>query len=310
MFMSNTATTAMMFALIMPMLKEIPEDSKNLRKAIIIAIPFSANIGGLGTIIGSPPDLIAVGILANVMPERPITFLDWMILGVPLVVVLLSCLYLILKLYFPISRKIFFEFKEKEHLKITWDAITVYITFTIVVLMWLTENIHHIPTAITGLLPIVVFTITGIIDAKDINSISWNILILVAGGLCMGKGIQLTGLDTYMANAIIPYSKFGVMPVVIILMLLIVVLSNFISHTAAANILIPVAVSIAFISPMITGLTVAIGASLAMSLPISTPPNSIAYDTGEISTTDLGVCGTILTLLGATIVILAIYFFN
>ncbi|MBK8984258.1 MAG: DASS family sodium-coupled anion symporter [Ignavibacteria bacterium] len=289
MWISNTATTAMMITLTGSFLASVPAGNP-YRKAVTLAIPFSAGIGGLMTPISSPPNAIAVGLLAN--NGIHVGFLKWMIIIAPLALLLLFILYLTLWYFYKPDKQL--SLTPVEVKPFTKKGKFVIVIFSITVLLWLTDTIHGIPSAVVALFPVIIFTATGLLNAKQFNHLDWNILFVIAGGLALGQGMSLTGLDQHIAE-MIPVSAEGI---IFIMFLLAIAMSTFISNTTAAVLLIPMAISMATISEnihikfIVIGLAVMCGSS--MILPISTPPNAIAYSTGELSKKDFAISGAII----------------
>lgn len=310
MFMSNTATTAMMIAIMSPLLKHF-EGRDPFKKAMVLAIPFAANIGGMGTLIGTPPNAVAASILISM--GISVSFFKWMMIGFPIALVLLLCLWVLLIVVFK-PREDHFEILFPDQLDVTWDLVTVVMTFCVTILLWLTEPIHGLPAAIVALIPVMIFTMFGIINRHDLKSIDWDVLILVAGGLTLGVAMNRTGLADILVSQV---SGLAITPFVLLAILVLVslLLSNFMSHTSASNIMIPIVTSFAVINPEIGAFSVAFACSLAMSLPISTPPNAIAFATQAIETRELVKYGTLVSIIGITCVFLFMilmrnYWFN
>jgi sodium-dependent dicarboxylate transporter 2/3/5 len=297
MWISNTATTAMMITLSGSFLASVPSGNP-FRKGITLAIPFAAGIGGLLTPISSPPNALAVGMLANAGIR--VGFLHWILVMTPLVIALLCILY----------QLIWFHYKPKQPLTLSPVTVQpfskrgkfVIVVFFLTVFLWLTDTIHGIPAAVVALLPVFIFTATGLLTAKEFNRLDWNILFVIAGGLALGEGMALTGLDKVIA-AMLPV---GSSYIVIILFMITLLLGTFMSNTTTAVLFIPMAISMAEVLEdvnlkfMAIGLAVMAGSS--MSLPISTPPNAIAYATGELDRRDflvngavIGICSLLLT---------------
>ena len=183
-----------------------------------------------------------------------------------------------------------------------WFVIMVFI---LTISLWLTDQWHGLPTAVTAMLPVILFTATNIIDRKDYNNLEWHILALIAGGIALGLGMKLSGLDEAVV-ALIPGSSAFVF---ILLVVATVLLSIFMSNTAAANLLIPLGISLASAAPegssmqmIIYGLSIALASSVAMALPISTPPNAIAYARGIIETRDFVKVGGFLSLMAIVLI--------
>ena len=302
MFMSNTATTAMMIAILTPLLAHF-EGRTPFKKAMVLAVPFAANIGGLGTIIGTPPNAVAASVLDGL--GYNISFLKWMIIGVPVVIIMLLILWaILLQTFKPSSEK--FEILFPESIDMTWDLLVVVITFSTTVLMWLTQPLHHIPSAVVALLPIFVFFTLGILNKSDLKKIEWDVLILVAGGLTLGVSMIKSGLSEVLVGQVsyLPVSPFVLLCVFVLVS---IIISNFMSNTSASNLIVPLVTSVSVISPMIGAIGVAFACSLAMSLPISTPPNAIAFATNEIETREMAKYGTIVSFFGLFVVTTMLY---
>jgi solute carrier family 13 (sodium-dependent dicarboxylate transporter), member 2/3/5 len=305
MWMSNTATTAMMVALIAPILARM-EKGDRFRKGIVLAIPFGANIGGIGTPIASPPNAIALGFIQK--SGFKIGFLDWMLVAVPLMLVLLAAAWSILYfLYRPQAPGMRLAAERFPVSKRGWFVVAV---FTVTVLLWLSDRWHGLPAAVVALLPAIAFTATGILNRDDLNRIEWNILILIAGGISLGAGMQMTGLDQHLVR-LLP-ENIGGAALLAVLLGATFFLGTFMSNTAAANLLLPIGVSSAAllspeagIGPVQISLSIALAASMTMALPISTPPNAIAYSTGEFNTFHLAAAGL---PLGVTALVLIIFY--
>ncbi len=302
MFMSNTATAAMMVAIMGPLFKRF-ENRDPFKKAIVLAVPFAANIGGMGTIIGTPPNAVAASVLGQL--GHPVSFVRWMIVAVPIVAVMLFALwYLLIKIFKPRTDN--FEMLFPDNLKLTWDLVVVVVTFMVTVFLWLTGPLFHIPSAVVAMIPIMVFTMFGIIGREDLKQIEWHVLILIAGGLTLGVAMKQTGLS----DVLVGYISATPMPAIALLVVMAVfsvVISNFMSNTAAANLMVPIAVSLGVFSPVLGAVAIALACSLAMSLPISTPPNAIAFATQVIETKDMAKYGTIVSVIGIVVMFAVLY---
>ena len=305
MFMSNTATAAMMLAFMAPVLKNLPKDSA-APAALTLAIPIAANFGGLGTPIGTPPNAIALGALTKVGID--ISFGSWVVHMVPYVIVLLLIAWVVLMLFFPMKMEKL-EIEIDSTSKFDRDFWIVAITMPVTILLWVTEGWTHFDANIVALVPFAVFSITGVFKADDFSKIEWHILWMVAGGFALGTCLNGTGLATVLINAI-PFTKWPAVLVIIGAGFIMYLLSTFISNSSAASLLMPV---LAVVSTAIKGelaalggaasliIYVAICCSLAMTLPISTPPNAIAASTGMIKTSQMVKVGLILGIIGGVL---------
>ena len=269
-------------------------------KGPVLFIPFAANIGGMGTPIASPPNAVTVAFLKDIGIE--ISFLEWTLTALPFVLVLLLITWITLwKVYQP-KHKIILKSEAHQINPQGYYVMTIFVT---TIGLWLSEGWHGLPTSVVAFFPIIAFTSTGIIRRSDINSLEWHILILIAGGLALGSGLKITQLDYYLVE-LIPQSRTLIFP---LLVTVTVLLSTFMSNTAAANLLIPLGVSYA-VSMDNSGLALEIGigiafaASLAMSLPISTPPNAIAYAKGILHSKDFSKAGIFIGVTGIALIIL------
>ena len=310
MFMSNTATAAMMLAFLAPVLKSLPEDETG-KVGLALAIPVSANLGGIGTPIGTPPNAIALGALENAGYQ--ISFVTWMTRMVPYVIVMIAIAWVLLQVFFPFkSDKIELKIEVKQRQK-TWKDYVAWITFFVTILLWVTESLTGINSNVVALIPLAVYTATGVFEKSDIKEINWSVLWLVAGGFALGTGLNKTGLAATLINAI-PFSTMNVVVVMIIAGLICYLLSNFISNSATAALLVPILVVVgtAMADPtasnnaqflVLGGMNamipfIAVCASIAMLLPISTPPNAIAASTGLVQTKDMSKVGIIIGAIG------------
>ncbi|MBR1488479.1 MAG: SLC13/DASS family transporter [Bacteroidales bacterium] len=310
MFMSNTATAAMMLAFLAPVLKSLPEDETG-KVGLALAIPVSANLGGIGTPIGTPPNAIALGALENAGYQ--ISFVTWMTRMVPYVIIMIAIAWVLLQVFFPFkSDKIELKIEVKQRQK-TWKDYVAWITFFVTILLWVTESLTGINSNVVALIPLAVYTATGVFEKSDIKEINWSVLWLVAGGFALGTGLNKTGLAATLINAI-PFSTMNVVVVMIIAGLICYLLSNFISNSATAALLVPILVVVgtAMADPTaannaqfmaLGGMNamipfIAVCASIAMLLPISTPPNAIAASTGLVQTKDMSKVGIIIGAIG------------
>ncbi len=310
MFMSNTATAAMMLAFLAPVLSTLPSDDKG-KVGLALSIPVAANLGGIGTPIGTPPNATAVRFLAEANAE--ISFMDWMVHMIPYVIIMILIAWLILQWFFPFkTQKLVLEIPANKKEK-SWKSTVVWVTFIGTILLWMTESITKINSNIVALIPLGVLTACGIFTKEDIKEINWSVLWLVAGGFALGTCLQGTGLAKVLISAI----PFGSMPVVLVLVvagLVCYFLSNFISNSATAALLIPILIVVAegMADPEAANnaeflalggskamiVFIACCASIAMLFPISTPPNAIAASTGLVETKDMAKVGLLIGVIG------------
>lgn len=310
MFMSNTATAAMFLAFLAPVFASLPDTDKKGKVGIALAIPIAANIGGIGTPIGTPPNATAVGNLES-MAGITIGFGDWALRMIPFVIIMIVLAWFLLTVLYPFnSKEIVLEIKKDEHKK-TYKDYVAWITFGATIILWMTEQLHGISSNIVALIPLCVYTATGVFGKDDIKEINWEVLWLVAGGFALGYALDKTGL----AKALVESIDFNAMSIVLVFVvagLVCYLLSNFISNSATAALLIPIMITMgkgllesgnadafmAFGGQQGLSVFVAVCASVAMCLPISTPPNAIAASTGLVETKDMTKVGLIVGIIG------------
>ncbi|MCS7033388.1 MAG: DASS family sodium-coupled anion symporter [Phycisphaerae bacterium] len=307
MWMSNTATAAMMLALLTPMLASLPAQER-FRKGLVLAVPFAANIGGMGTPIGTPPNAVAVGFLRA--QGISLDFFGWMLIAVPLMLTMLLAAWALLwVLYRPHARDIRLQ---PTHRPLTRRSLYVVFIFVLTVLLWLSEPWHGLPAAAVAMLPAVAFTAPGVLTHHDVNHLDWNILILIAGGISLGAGVQATQLDQVVASLLAVNVAGSPLLLMALLVVATLLLSTFMSNTAAANLLLPIAIAYAVARkdaagflPVQFALGIALSASLAMALPISTPPNALACAGGEVNSRDMALPGALIGVVGGFLIVLA-----
>lgn len=302
MFMSNTATTATMFAVILPIMAALPAGKP--RVGLALSIPVAANIGGIGTPVGTPPNAIALGALEKA--GHHISFLDWMIMTVPfMLVVLLGAWVLITTLFMP--RGLGLDIDLRAEWKTDRKARTFYVIAGLTILGWMTEALHDLSANVVGFMAVVALLVTRVMGDKDLGRISWPTLWLVAGGIALGDGMAATALDVWVLN-LFDWTAMPAVAVVVVLGVLALGLSNVISNSAAANLLVPLGLGLAGgiggLEAVTIAVALALSCSMAMSLPISTPPNAIAYATGEVTTPDMAKVGIIVGLIGTSLIVL------
>ncbi|KJY80669.1 SLC13 family permease [Vibrio nigripulchritudo] len=312
MFMSNTATTAMMLSILAPVIAVFGLNDPG-RIAFALSIPVAANIGGIGTPIGTPPNAIALKYLSG---ENMISFGEWMTFGVPFVIVMMALAWVLIGRFYPADEQ-HINLKIKGKFLKTPKAITVYIVFALTILLWLMGSAHGMNSYTVALIPVAVFSLTGIINKEDLKKISWDMLWLVSGGIALGLALDKTGLASLVVHSI-PFDSFSPYIVLLGAAFLCLLMANFMSHTATANLLMPImaalGTSMATLAPLGGEVTlilvVTFAASLGMSLPISTPPNALAHATGNVATNQMAKVGVILGLVGVVLSFVLVWVLN
>jgi sodium-dependent dicarboxylate transporter 2/3/5 len=300
MFMSNTATTAMMLSILVPVLA-LMDASDSGKIGLLMAVPLAANIGGIGTPIGTPPNAVALKYLTG---ADQISFGEWMSFAVPYVAVLMFIGWLILIFLYP-SKTMSIKLDVRGKFLKNTKAYVVYAVFVLTILLWLTDFLHGMNAYVVSMIPVTVFSMSGIITKSDLQRISWDVLWLVSGGIALGFALDKTGLAARVIGSI-DFETFSPLIIILIASLVAAVMANFMSNTATANLLLPLMAVIGtsvsslaeYGSTQMIVLVTTIACSMGMALPISTPPNALAFGTGQITTKDMVRPGVITAVIG------------
>ena len=304
MFVSNTATAAMMLTFLTPVFKQLPPEGKG-RIALTLSIPVAANLGGMATPIGTPPNAIALKYLNDPAGlNLNLGFGEWVMFMLPLVIVLLFIGWILLRTIFPFSQKTI-NLEIEGGMKKGFQTWVVIVTFIVTVLLWMTDKLTGINSYTVALIPFVVFALTGVINKYDLEEINWSVIWMVAGGFALGYGLNASGLA---ANAVesIPFGTWSPFVILLVSGIICYLLSNFISNSATAALLMPILAvvcsgmgdKLAAIGGTPTVLIgIAIAASSAMVLPISTPPNALAFSTNLVKQNDMVKIGIIMGII-------------
>lgn len=337
MWVSNTATTAMMLPIILGIIKSLNIQDEKVKSSLLLGMAYSATIGGLGTPIGSPPNMIAVGMLHD-LAGIDFGFLKWFFTFIPAVV-----LY-IFGLTWWMTKDINFESlkfdsevlsKEEVSNKLNSHEKFVIILFLLTVFFWFSPSIiklilgseHHTSQFLSkrfsaGVVSIFfasllfVFPLKDkikILDLKDARSIDWPSLILFGSGLSLGGLLFKTGLANMAGDILV--NSFGNGSQIILVFALVtftVFMTEVASNTAAANILIPIVIASAkYINMDALPLVIAVTAScnMAFMLPVATPPNAIIYGSGEVKIGDMMRSGLKLNIVSIFFIVTVVYLF-
>ena len=294
MFVSNTATAAMMLTFLTPVFKALPPEGKG-RVALTLAIPVAANIGGIALKYLNDPNGLNLGL----------GFGQWMAFMLPLTIILLLIGWYLLKTFFPFKKKEI-DLHIEGDIHRGWRTPVIAVTFCVTVLLWMFDKFTGVGANTVAMLPISVFALTGVVKAKDLQEINWSVIWMVAGGFALGLALNESKLAE-LAIKSIPFGNWSPMVILLISGVICYILSNFISNTATAALLVPILAvvckgmgdSLAGIGGTPTVLIgIAIAASTAMCLPISTPPNAIAHSTGLVHQNEMMKIGLAIGVIG------------
>ena len=311
MFISNTATAAMMLTFLTPVFKSLPPSGKG-RVALTMAIPIGANLGGMGTPIGTPPNAFAFKVLNDPAGlNLGLSFGDWMLIMAPMVLIMLVMAWIIIRKMFPFSAKTI-ELNIEGNMQHNWRTTVVAVTFLATIVLWVFGKQLGINANTVAMLPIAIFALTGVVTAKDLKEIDWAVIWMVAGGFALGLAMNGTGLAEAAVKSI-PFAEFNPLVIMIVSGLVCFILSNFISNTATAALLVPLFAGVAEalgVSPIVVSVLIAVGASCAFMLPVATPPNAIVFASGHIQQREMMRAGLVLNLVFTLILTLLAYFFG
>ncbi|WP_023602660.1 SLC13 family permease [Aliivibrio logei] len=301
MWISNTATTAMMLPLVLGVLNKVnSKTGHNTYVFVLLGIAYCASIGGIATIVGSPPNAIAAA-------EVGLSFTEWMAFGVPVTLVLLpitvGLLYFLLK---PNLNEVF----QLNHAPIAWDKgkVVTLMIFSLTVILWVFSKPINAMLGgfakfdtLVALLAIILVGFARVVEWKDIEKTTdWGVLLLFGGGICLSNILKATGTSAFLAHSLSDIlSQAGIFFTILTVAAFVVFLTEFASNTASAALLIPVFSGVAEvlgISPVVLSAMIAISASCAFMLPVATPPNAIVFGSGHIKQSEMMRVGIYLNL--------------
>ncbi len=338
MWISNTASTVVMLPIAMSVINLLINDydgftkaDKNFALSVMLGIAFSANAGGIATVIGTPPNSVLIGLLENEY-NITISFVRWMALGLPFSAVLITIIYFVLvKWLFPNTGLVFGASKDviKNELNalgsISPKEKQVLIIFAIIVSLWIFRSLINSvfpqlglsDTMISILGAIALFAIPHnlkkgdfILQWKDTQKLAWGILILFGGGLALAKGMSASGIVNVVATGI-SESNIGILFTASLLIVLMLFITELMSNVALTAVLAPVVAGIAIgldIPILYLLIPVTIASSCAFMLPMATPPNAIVFASGYIKVHQMARAGIILNLIAVGLLILMFQF--
>jgi sodium-dependent dicarboxylate transporter 2/3/5 len=301
MWISNTATTAMMLPLVLGILTKLDANKQHSGYVfVLLGIAYSASIGGIATIIGSPPNAIAAS-------EMGLTFTQWMSFGVPAVVVLLPIAIAILYTVIKPDLSGEFDFATTD-IKLTKNQKLVLGIFALTVGAWIFSKplstlfggIAKFDTLV-AITAIVALGLAKVVHWNDIErTADWGVLLLFGGGICLSNILKATGASLYLATTLsLLIQDWHTVLIIGMLAMFVVFLTEFASNTASAALLIPVFAGVAEafgLSPIIVSVLIAVSASCAFMLPVATPPNAIVFGSGHIQQKEMMRIGLVLNL--------------
>ncbi len=319
MWISNTASAAIMIPIAIAVISRIRsgETRSKYGKALVLGVAYSATIGGVASLVGSPPNPLAATYINSFLGTE-FTFMSWIPFGLPVVLIMLPIIWQWLMFRFKLPRDVeemseLKEVSEREYLKLgpmNAQQKLVVVVFVTVVALWLTEGVHGISSSIVAVMGGLSLLGLRLLDEKDVSSeINWSSLLILGSGIALGNAMISTGLSSFLAFQMTALGVLPAMLVVVVVGGIAVLLTMVASNTGAAVILIPIAIPLAVglgIDPMLLIMVIAIGVSMDFALPTGTPPSTIAYSTGEVEMDEMITTGLVLDLIAVLVLTIVV----
>ncbi len=336
MWISNTATSVMMLPIGMAIIKQLKDNPNTLEdenlifgKALMLAIAYSASIGGIATLIGTPPNLVLAGVIQSIYGYE-ITFLEWFLFGFPIALgMLFFCWFYLTRYAFHFKQTEFPGGREEiERLKqelgpISFEEKRVGIIFGLAAICWITRSFLLQPlfpmiddTIIAILFGLLLFVLpaskksTALIDWKDTLHLPWGIILLFGGGMALAKAFETSGLAIWLGELM---TAFGNLPLIVLILLLVTAvnfLTEITSNLATTAMLLPVLAPLALeigVHPYGLMVGAAIAASCAYMLPVATPPNAVVFGSGYLRIPDMVTKGLVMNLFSILLITIMVY---
>lgn len=327
MWISNTASAAIMIPIALAIISRIQDTEVRNKygKALVLGVAYSATLGGVASLVGSPPNPLAASYINSFLGIQ-FSFMSWLPFGLPVVLIMLPLIWQWIMFRFKIPKSIdemddLKEISLKEYIRLGAMSVQqklVIGVFVSVIVLWFTESLpdflaniigwsgHGISSSIVALIGGLALMILGLLDEKDVSShISWSSLLILGSGIALGGAMIDTGLSAFLAHQMAGLGILPSMVVILIIGVVAVLVTMVASNTGAAVILIPVAIPLATglgIDPLLITMVIAIAVSMDFALPTGTPPSTIAYSTGKVEMREMISTGLIVDLIAILVV--------
>ena len=337
MWISNTATSVMMLPIGVAIIKQLKDNPASLEnentifgKALMLGIAYSASIGGIATLIGTPPNLVMAGVISEIY-NYEITFFKWFIFGFPISIILLFfCWYYITRVAYVFNQR---EFpggrSEINRLKndlgpISYEEKIIAIIFALAGFCWITRSF-----LLQSILPVLDDTIIAIsfglilfvipskaktntlLNWKDTIQLPWGVIILFGGGMAIAKAFEISGLAIWLGELMTTLNALPFFILIIFLIAAVNFLTEITSNLATTAMILPVLASLAFeigVHPFGIMIGAAVAASCAFMLPVATPPNAIVFGSGYLKIPDMVSRGIVLNIFSIILIAVMVYF--
>ena len=321
MWISNSASTALLITMALKITDQVKDKKENFSKIMVLAIAYSATAGGLSTLVGTTTCAMAAASLKSII-GYDISFLGWMVYGLPIAFVQIIVIWIVLFMIFPTDVNQIPPV-ERPSEKLSNKQRNTLIVFVLAVLAWLTGKLpdpvanligwggHGFSSAMVAATILIVLYFTDLIEDQDIRYGKWSTLLLIGGGLSLGAALEVTGLVNVISDILMNLTAGG-SPLIAITIVVVsgLGISIIASNTASAGIFLPIAIGLGQkigFSSVILAVSVGISTSLDFMLPVGTPPNAIAYSTGKVTMPEMIKAGLLLDITGALVTILMAY---
>lgn len=352
MWISNTATAMMMLPIALSIIKQLEllmneRSTTRFSIGVLLGIAYGASIGGVATLVGTPPNLSFIRIYHIYFPESPeVTFSQWILFAMPVAVMLLASAWGLLFIYFRPRKGDWMEIRRELIIKqlhklgkTTYEEKVVGIIFVLLALLWLLRadldlgsftlqgwgSLFKNPAFLNDgaaaiAMAILLFIIparkehqTSLLDWKTASSLPWDILLLFGGGFALALGIKESGLSAWFGEQLMGVTALHPLWIILSVCLLITFLTELTSNTATTEMVLPILAGISIssgIDPLLLMIPATLSASMAFMLPVATPPNAIVFGSNRITIGQMARTGLLLNLIGAVIITLMMYFWG
>lgn len=341
MFVSNTAAVMIMIPISIAIIKEanqLKDEHSNeaalqkFERSLVLGIGYAGTIGGLGTLIGTPPLIILKGQYASTFGEE-ISFAKWMVIGIPTVIVLIFIAWLYFKTIafrhdmktLPGGQNVIKE-KLEALGKIKFEEKVVFAVFVFASFLWISREFllskwQYTELVADGTIAMFVAILLFLIPAKHqykrildwsvAKDLPWGVLILFGGGLALAKGIQESGLAAWLGQQLTLLNGVAPLIIVIVITVFILFLTEITSNTATATMILPILATLSTainVHPLLLMAPAAMAANCAYMLPVGTPPNAIVFGTGKIQIKEMALKGAVMNFISVVVIIIVVYF--
>lgn len=344
MWIANVTAALLMLPIALAIIHKEETDNSagsDFSKALMLGVAYSATIGGVGTLIGTPTNLILLGIMEKLFPESPpITFFSWLKIGIPVMLIFLPVVWLYLVRYFRVSGRLdkdqsVIRDELRDLGKMSPGERRVMYVFLLAIFGWVfregftfgetvipgwaallgLEGYVH-DTTVAMICAVLLFMIPAgkdrrLMDWKSASQIPWGVVMIVGGGYAVAEGFKVTGLAEWLGNLLVFISHYPSLIVLLIVVAFILFFTEVNSNTATANIFLPVLASLAVAdqaNPLLLMIPATIASSFAFMMPAGTGPNTVIFASERITIADMAKCGLGLKLITLILLTLILYF--